>query len=235
MNRPRILVPALAAIFLLALAAQPAAAVCTPFLCYVDLANGGGSICGPGFTPLQSHPVVTTSTNPTCNTSPAAFRAVVVKVDLNPGCSGVAVLVEYEGEPEGFTVNIGDSETNNGFAGDSGSVPIGQNAEVQILHEDLAVYSAASAPPVDQIGSQHLALKDGAIQFVIKDQFVSWGQPYSALATPSLNKLFFLPATPTAPDNHTIYVGLNRVIHPIGGQDTFRNGCGARRALLVMQ
>lgn len=236
MNRPRTLASALAATLLLALAAQPAAAACTPFLCYIDLANGGGSVCPNGavYTVLQSHPVATTPQNPTCNVAP--WRAVVARVDVPAGCTGVSVLVEYEGEPEGFTVDIADSETDDGFGGDGGTLPSGQNAEVQVLGDDLSVYNAANNPAdVEQLATQQLALKDGALQFVVKDQFLSWGQPYSAVSTPDLQRLFFLPASPTAPDNRTIYVGLNRVVSPINGQNTFRNGCGARRALLVLQ
>lgn len=211
--------------------AVPAAAQCPAFLCYVDLASGQ-AIC-PNTTVypnVQVHPIVTTPDNGGCDIS--FWKAALVQVDLPTACSGVTVWVEYAGLPEGWTVNIGDSETNNGFAGDSGSLPIGQNAEVQILDENMSVYSAASAPPVDRLTIQHLALTDGAMKFVVKDQFVSWGQPYGDLETPSLNKLFFLGASNT---NRTIYVGLNRVVAPINGQDLNRNGCGARHAIIFTQ
>lgn len=221
-------------------APQLAAAACTPYLAYFDLGAGGGTInANPTiYTQLRSDTVVTTPENPvsTCP-NPSAWRAVVAKVDVPAGCSGVAVWVQYEGEPSGFTLDVADSETDNGFGGDGGSLPAGQNAELQVLDDDLSVYNASSvAANVGQLTNQQLALKDGSLNVIVKDQFVSWGNPYGALSTPGIQQLFFLPPAPvTAPANRTLYVGFNRVVAPTGGQDTSRNGCGARRALLVLQ
>lgn len=233
MKRTRILTLALAAIPLLAPAAQPAAAACVPLLCYVDLGAGGGQICHPAaYTFGPSNPADQTIANPDCTGTPA--RSAVVEVRVPSDCTGVAVWVEYDGEPKGWTVNVGDSPTNNGFGGDSGTPPTGQNAEVQILENTLSLYSAADNPDdVKQLALQHLALQDGSIRFEVKDQSVSWGQPYSAVATPD-ERLFFLPANPAAPENRTLYVGLNRVVAPVTGR-AGRDGCGARRALLILQ
>lgn len=221
---------------LLCLAAVPARAqTCQPFICYVDLGPNPSFIC-PNSTVYppagrRSDPIVITAFNPGCDVN--FWKAAVVQVNVPPECSGVTVWVEYAGLPAGFTVNIGDSETNDGFAGDAGSLPIGQNAELQILHEDLTVYSNATAPPVDTLAVQHLALQDGALKFVVKDQSVSWGNPYSILSTPSLKKLFYLPTDGSG--NRTVYVGLNRTISPANGQNLSRNGCGARHAILFVQ
>lgn len=208
---------------------------CVPFICYVDLGPSPAFICPNSavYPPAgrRSDPIVITPNNPGCDTN--FWKAAVVQVNVPPECSGVTVWVEYAGTPVGFSVNIGDSETNDGFAGDAGSLPIGQNAELQVLHEDLTVYSNATAPPVDTLAVQHLALRDGALKFVVQNQSVSWGNPYSVLATPSLQKLFHLPTDGSG--NRTIYVGLNRVISPVNAQNTFRNGCGARHAIMFVQ
>lgn len=227
---------ALVTVLLCLAAAMPAGAqTCQPYICYVDLGPSPSFICPNSavYPPAgrRSDPIVITQHNPGCDTN--FWKAAVVQVNVPPECSGVTVWVEYAGVPEGFTVNIGDSETNDGFAGDAGSLPIGQNAELQVLHEDLTVYSNATAPPVDTLAVQHLALQDGALKFVVKDQSVSWGNPYSVLATPSLNKLFYLPSDGSG--NRTIYVGLNRVISPVNGPNGFRNGCGARHAIMFVQ
>ena len=236
MTLRRSLAPIALGVFALAaFAAVPAAAQCPPFICYVDLVQGAYICPNTAVYPTASiniAPIVIGADNPNC--SPGSFAAVL-QVSIPTGCTGVSVLVEYGGLPDGWTVNIGDSETNNGFAGDSGSLPNGQNAEVQILDEDLSVYSAASAPPVDRLALAHLALTDGSVRFVVKDQYLSWGQPFSDLETPSLQKLFFIPTAPTAPANRNIYVGLNRVIAPVGAASSSRNGCGVRHALLFTQ
>jgi hypothetical protein len=241
------LAPGLAAVLLLALAAAPAGAqpTCLPFICYVDLTSTGGPypmsgppafIC-PNSTvyPIAGRradlTVATPPFNDGCN--PNDWRAAVVQVDVPLGCSGIKVLVDYDGEPRGWTVNIGDSPTNNGFAGDAGSLPLGQNAEVQILDSTLTVYHAATAPPVDQLALAQLALNDGAIKFVVENQFLSWGNPYTNLdAHQFVQNLFFLPDPVGAGENRTLYVALNRVISPAAGQDTSRNGCGARHAII---
>lgn len=218
----RLLVPA-AAVLVTALSATPAAALCTPFLCYVDLNLAGGAICNP-----QVFTNVAIQQNGAATTCLDSYQSAVVEVEVPNDCTGVHVWVEYHGVPQGWTVNIGDSQTNGGFGGDFGSLPEGQNAEVQVLDEILTVFNASSTPiPVDPVATQHLSLRDGALNFVVQNQYLSWGQPYTALATPDLQQLFFLPASPTAPANRTIYVGLNRTI-----ADASRNGCGARRALI---
>lgn len=214
-----------AAMLLTALVAAPAAAQCPQFLCYLDLDAGGGVVC-PNGTVYPS--IVTSAAATTC--TDGSFRAAVVRVEVPVECTGVAVWVEYQGIPEGWTVNIGDSQTNDGFGGDFGSLPEGQNAEVEVLDELVRVWTAADAPPVDPVATQHLALRDGALKFVVQNQYVSWGQQYTAIETPSLERLFVLPADPVAPENRTIWVGLNRTVN-----NASRNGCGARRALIHVQ
>lgn len=223
------------------LTAAPAFAQCPPFLCYFDSRPGLSSnfICPSqsvyprpvsGIRQDQVQQVVATPFNPSCDVND--WMAAVVQVDLPPECSGIEVWVDYQGTPEGWTVNIGDSKTNNGFGGDSGSTPIGQNAEVQVLDESLAVYSAADNPvDVDRLVLQHLALTDGALKFTVGDQSLSWGQPFAALETEGLERLFFVPAT----GDRTLYVGLNRVVDPaapLGTPNTTRNGCGLRHAII---
>jgi hypothetical protein len=213
------------------IAAVPASALCPPYLCYVDLASGQ-FICPQQQNPVvysnfQVSPIVIGPNNPGCDA--AFWKSFMVQVDLPQGCSGITVWVEYVGQPEGWTLDIGDSPTNNGFGGDSTSLPLGQNAEAQILDENMSVFSAADNPTdVDRLTLQQLSLLDGAIKFVVKDQFVSWGQPYGELATPDLQQLFFLGPNNA---NRTLYVGFNRVV----AQDQSRNGCGARHAIIFTQ
>lgn len=221
---------ALAGLAVLAFAAQPAAAQCTQFLCYVDLGAGGGFICPApgGIYAVSQVQTVPDSAATTCDDD--RFQSALVTINVPTACRGVAVWLEYDGQPEGWTVNIGDSATNDGFGGDAGSLPNGQNAEVQILDENLSLYSNALNPPLDRLAFQHLALTDGSVKFVVRNQFLSWGQPHSAFESLALEKLFVLPAAPAAGENRTLYVGLNRSIGNPG-----RNGCGARRAVFILQ
>jgi len=233
--RPLPILALLLAVPLLGAAAPAAALTCVPFLTYVDLGTGG-FIHNPGLglTVLQMDPIANTIFNPDCDVN--QWWAALIEVKIPPQCSCAVVWVEYKGEPQGWTVNIGDSPTDNGFGGDSGSLPPGQNAEVDVLHHRLTVWSAADNPlDVEPLLTQHLALEDGSLKFLVCDQSVSVGQPFAKVDTPDLERLFFLPTNPVAPDNRTIYVGINRVVAPIGGPNGLRNGCGARRALAIFQ
>ena len=156
----------------------------------------------------------------------AGFNMAALKIVIPPACRQANVVVEYEGLPKGWTVNLGDSPTNDGFAGDSGSTDF--EAEVWILEENLSLAPADRLAPLgidNPLVQQHLSLTDGALKLVVKDQFVSWGQPYSLVQEPATKNLFSFsdPANP-----RTIYLGLNRVI--TGRPD--RRGCGARRVLI---
>lgn len=220
---------AIAAIGLLAVAAAPASAQprCLNRLCYVDLKTGF-NVCNPQvFTAVATGPILIGPNNPGCDAN--LWQAARIEVQVPPECDGIAVWLDYVGEPEGWTLNIGDSATNNGFGGDAGTLPPGQNAEVQILDQTLSVFNAASVPEeVDQIAVERLTLLDGGFKFVAEDQFLSWGQPYGEIKTPNLERMFFLSPQD---DNRTLYVGLNRVI----AAGTNRYGCGARHAFIFVQ
>ncbi len=164
----------------------------------------------------------------------AALR-IVIPGGAN-GCTQANIVVEYEGTPQGWSTNLGDSPTNDGFGGDSGTTT--HSAELWILNENL---SLAPANVLASFGlgidnplvTQHLALTDGSLKFVVKNQFVSWGNPYSLVQEPATKNLFAIPDT-TVPlaDQRAIYLGLNRVI---SGQPTDRIGCGARRVMITFQ
>ena len=212
---------------LAAVAAAPASAQtqCQNRLCYLDLKTGA-AICNPVFS-ATTQPIVIGPNNPNCDDT--FWHAGLVKVEVPPECDGVAVWLDYVGEPEGWTLNIGDSATNNGFGGDAGTFPAGQNAEVQILDQTLSVFNAASVPEeVDQIALERLTLEDGGFKLVAEDQFLSWGQPYGEVKTPNLGRMFFLSPQD---DNRTLYVGVNRVI----AANTDRFGCGVRHAFIFVQ
>ncbi|HEY4590717.1 MAG TPA: hypothetical protein VII86_15930 [Thermoanaerobaculia bacterium] len=163
----------------------------------------------------------------------AAFKIVI------PGapntCTQANIVVEYEGTPKLWSTNLGDSATNDGFAGDAGTT--NHEAELWILDENL---SLAPADTLSTFGlgidnplvMQHLSLTDSSLKFVVKNQFVSWGQPYTLVQEPATQNLFAIPdTTVAAADQRAIYLGLNRVI--TGRLD--RTGCGARRVMITFQ
>lgn len=158
------------------------------------------------------------------------WKQAAIKIVIPAECTEANIVVEYEGKPAGWSVHIADSKTNDGHSGDYGTTE--HEAEVWVAHEILAVAPANQLQPLgidNPLIRQFLSLTDATLKVVVKDQFVSWGQPYSYVQTPATRNLFAIPDT-TVPeaDQRAIYLGLNRVVWGPGD----RTGCGARRVLL---
>jgi hypothetical protein len=178
-----------------------------------------------------------------CPASPTTgWKQAALKIALPAGCTQANVTIEYEGTPCGFTADLGDSSTNDGFGGGAGGTTL-SCAEAQVLNSPsaagvgnplstLGVYSSCQGGVVDNLANASLALTNGSLKFTVKNQFVSWGEPAIVLQTPNVKRLFQLPDTlgPGA-DGSTLYLGLNRVISGPGG----RIGYGARRAIISFQ
>jgi hypothetical protein len=206
-----------------------AMAQCNTGVFFIDMKTCGNATTNnlAGVTVLSCGAL---AANPPISACPASanWKEAVLKINVPTGCTQAIVQVEYDGLPAGWTVNLGDSPTNDGFGGDGGNAD--SEAELQILDERLDVYTAALAPGVvDQIGHQDLSLTDSALKIVVKNNYVSWGQPFSFVQTPNQKKLFLVPDNgAAAADRRVVYLGLNRVISNNPG----RKGCGARRALV---
>ena len=162
----------------------------------------------------------------------ANWKQTALKIAIPATCTQANVVVEWEGLPSAWTVNLGDSPTNDGHAGDAGTTD--HDAELWILDERLAVANAFTPTgPIDNpLVHLDLSLTDSAMKFVVKNQFVSWGQPYGFLQMPSSKNLFAIPDTSVpAADQRAVYLGLNRVI----ADNPSRKGCGARRVLVTFK
>lgn len=195
-----------------------------------------------GFTGVTvQSPCVAVGTPASCPAS-SGWKQAVLKIALPAGCTQANVTIEYEGTPCGWTANLGDSSTNDGFGGGSGGTTLAC-AEAQVLNSPLAagvgnplstlgVYSSCQGGVVDNLANSSLALANGSLKFTVKNQYVSWGEPSTILQTPNAKRLFQLPDTlGPAADGSTLYLGLNRVIFGPGA----RIGNGARRAIVSFQ
>jgi hypothetical protein len=164
----------------------------------------------------------------------SGWQEMVVQINVPKECTGAVVEAEYEGTPVEWTLNIGDSPTNNGYAGDAGTTV--HNAELWVLDDNLWLANAGGAPSLidNPMTFSHVALTDGSMKFLVKDQFVSWGQPYQYHQSPNNKLLFAIPdTTVTDADRNSIYAGFNRVIS--GAPGNGREGCGLRTAVIRLQ
>ena len=159
----------------------------------------------------------------------AGWGRTVAKIDLGRECKCANIVAEYEGLPLGWTMNIGDSPSNDGYGGDAGSAD--SEAEMQIVNQDMSVYSSALGPGiVDNLMTQHFGLNNAALKFVVCNQSLSFGNPNGVLRTPNSKLLYALPDA-GAGNNSLLYVGLNRVVSGPGA----RVGKGLRRATISFQ
>jgi len=174
---------------------------------------------------------------------PGQWMEARVEIDLKPPAGSPAgtparvahIAVAYEGKPFQWTINVGDSPTNNGFGGNSGDPE--HAAEIQVLEQVVSVYSDPQIPgKVDLILRQEVALTDGSLQFTVTDQKVTIGQPSVTLQTSvPTNLLFWLPdpkLSPQDPALYKIYAAFNRVVDNAAVGSGGRIGCGARSATI---
>jgi len=178
-------------------------------------------------TPPQAANMLLEGPTPSNHPECSGWYEAVIKITIPDGCTQANIWIEYEGLPIDWSLNAGDTITNNGFGGDFGEPE--SEAELQIRDEILTVFSSGISPGiVDRLAEEHLSLTDGALKIVVRDQYVSWGPPFQFLDTENSELLFKLP-DPAAAEPNAFYLGINRVVDQSLGD---RNGCGVRRVLV---
>jgi hypothetical protein len=170
------------------------------------------------------------------STGPGITRRVV-GLDLRPTaliqCTKANIVVEYEGIPTDWTVNIGDSPTNNGFGGGASGTTL-SCAEVQVVNNAVSAFK--HCPPPASGGAlpllpnpNPLSLKDGSLKFVVQNNYLSVGQPFASATSA---ESFHIPDTlGPNPDGSKIYAAFNRVISGPGD----RIGTGVRRVMITLE
>ncbi|MEM9293401.1 MAG: hypothetical protein AAGD01_17085 [Acidobacteriota bacterium] len=162
-------------------------------------------------------------------------------VDLNQGFNWRSLVVRVETcNPTGWTVHIGDSPTNNGYGGDSGSTS--HDAEVQALNNQLTVYES-------DIGTSSLTClftgppnPPGCIvqQYLVRNDYFEFDPNVPLTTNPlsicSNSTIFDFPnydeadlEDPSGLYEDKVYVGLNRTYG-----SSSRNGSGIQRACFFL-
>jgi hypothetical protein len=158
----------------------------------------------------------------------------VIQVQLTDGCTRVCAVLDYTERPTGFTFDLGDSSTNNGYGGNDGGPEA--EAEVQIAGETMTAFSVGHGPSqLDRPVVQELALANSSYKICVSNQNVSYGQPSGRSSTPFDLELFALPDP--FDGNTDVFLGLNRVIKKLTGgpSPSNRTGTGLRRAYITVE
>ncbi|MDM8558970.1 hypothetical protein [Candidatus Parabeggiatoa sp. HSG14] len=145
---------------------------------------------------------------------------VVTKITLEPSSKYVKAIFEvtYGSEPTDWTVNIGDSQSNNGWAGDNADQS--NDAEMQIKDKTLAVFGNDYIPSEETTdGTRHILsvpeftqVKE-VVRFEVSDGYLAW---LSANITDELYSPYLYALNGQADNegssNYDIYAAFNRVI-----------------------
>jgi hypothetical protein len=147
---------------------------------------------------------------------------LLLKLTFTPGQGQTANLaVTYNAAPTGFTVNIGDSSTNDGGGGDGATQS--NDAEMMIQGQQLSVFGRDGTPTYPLYTVPNMGIGAGAVvNFEVADRNLCWRLlTYTCLNSEWLYALNGQPDT-EGPVNYDIYAAFNRVI--TGRTD--RNGTG---------
>jgi hypothetical protein len=152
-----------------------------------------------------------------------------VTVDPKDCFTEVAFEFRYGGNPSGWTVNIGDSECNNGYGGDCSRQS--NDAEFFVLDDSAFVYANDLNP--GPFFEQYSVIKPGSTNTVtvlnqkIKMAFAGM----SPLSLRSRDELFALngQADSEGPVNYDIYASFNQVIDGGG-----RTGTGVDAVRIIL-
>lgn len=178
----------------------------------------------------------------TCQNIPAikfidgpAGKQVVICINLDPAKTSfteATFTVEYKKKAQGWTVNIGDSISDNGFAGDGADQS--NDAELQVLDNVLSVYGSDYAAPDVRLLLKTSPVVEGkraSLTLTVRNQYFSWsyqGQK-SELSSPYLYALNG-QRDDEGPRNYDIFAAFNRTIEPAG-----RNGTGVRKITVELK
>ena len=151
------------------------------------------------------------------------------------GYSRVRFDVTYRETPDGWTVNIGDSQSNNGYGGDGGDQS--NDAEMQMINGELAVYGNDYTPARKTIdGHRQLAYFDDVVRsgetvsFEIANEqlIVDSAAGYEEVNSPYLYALARQPDR-EGPTNYDIFAAFNRTISERG-----RTGSGVSEVVITV-
>jgi hypothetical protein len=146
----------------------------------------------------------------------------LVKLTFTPGYGqSASFTVAYNAVPTGFTVNIGDSVTNDGGGGDQ--LTQSNDAELMIQNQQLSVYGRDGTPTYPLYTVPNLGLTNGSVpKFDVSDNKLCWN--FGTLTCKTSPWLYALNGQndPEGPENYDIFAAFNQVI--TGRTDRFGTG-----------
>lgn len=170
---------------------------------------------------------------------PAGSDRYIAEINLRPygktPYRAVRFSIYNSGSTSGFAVNIGDSISNNGGSGDSGTQS--NDAELDIYYNELRVLGKQGSNPVLIHSEKNVMPLTNTknIRFVIKNEEVSYWKNFDLSTTKTIksSNLFALnnQSDSEGSRNHTIYAAFNRVIQKYSS----RSGTGITMVYIYLE
>lgn len=167
------------------------------------------------------------------------FGETVTQLTLDPfttGYIGARFDITYGDTAEGWSVNIGDSATNDGYAGDSGTQS--NDAELQVLDGQLAIYGSDYTNPARTLdGHRQLYVEDNfagagkTVTIEVQNQKLWWMNQWTEYGTLESSALYALARQPDEEgrSNYDIFAAFNRAITHNG-----RSGSSVERVTITL-
>jgi hypothetical protein len=163
--------------------------------------------------------------------SAPANGQTMFKIYLDPAQYTTAVFdVSFNSEPTGWTINVGDSRTNNGGGGDANTQS--NDSELQLYNQQLAVLGNDNTPGTKQLLIvDNFAAGGTSVSFTIKNNRVDWRNWIGQTGTLNSAYIFALnnQADSQGTRNYDIYAAFNRVV-----DGNYRSGTGASQVTVTL-
>jgi hypothetical protein len=179
--------------------------------CIIDLTNNTHT-CGP----ISAISVLSSPHH-----SQSVVKVTLERAISNSGYAKAVFEVSYGSEPTGWTVNIGDSPSNNGWSGDGANQS--HDSEMQILGTAMSLYGNDYTPEPRLLSKvDNIVTTGDTLALTVCNEYLAWESPHKTgeLHSPYLYALNG-QSDDEGPINYDIYAAFNRVIASSG-----RNGIG---------
>jgi hypothetical protein len=172
--------------------------------------------------------------NPPADSNKDSWFEAAVKIKFDGNIKKVKFIVAYDKTPSGWTVNLGDSQSNNGYGGDASTQS--RDAEMQIVNKNMAVfgndYNTPAGGELIQGKVPDFANKSSRVELEVSNEQLTWDNKSGLKNTLNSPYLYALKnqSDATGTLNSEIYAGFNRVISGPGN----RIGSGASKVTILL-
>ena len=161
---------------------------------------------------------------------PPASSQTVLKINLAPsaGYRRATFSVNYTGQPTGWTVNIGDSQSNDSYGGDAGNQS--NDAEAQVQGATLSAYGSDYTQGDRQLLNwTNFASAGSTSSIEVRDRYLGWGANFANYMNSPYLYALNGEADNEGPVNYDIYAAFNRVIN-----SSYRSGSGVGSVVVTL-